>query len=68
MPAWIDRINIGFTMLDGFGWSEAVQRFGAGLFFLGYFFFEVASNFSLQQIGAKKTIMRITVGWGRPAH
>jgi hypothetical protein len=53
--AWIDRVNIGFiklTMLDDLKWSEAVYGFGAGIFFLGYFFFEVPSNLLLQRIGA----------------
>jgi D-galactonate transporter len=65
--AWIDRVNIGFvklTMLDDLAWSEAIYGLGAGIFFLGYFFFEVPSNLLLQKIGAKKTIMRITIGWG----
>ena len=65
--AWIDRVNVGFvklTMLDDLKWSEAVYGLGAGIFFLGYFFFEVPSNLLLQKIGAKKTIMRITIGWG----
>ncbi|MCZ0981347.1 MFS transporter [Streptomyces diastatochromogenes] len=65
--AWIDRVNIGFvklTMLDDLQWSETVYGLGAGIFFLGYFFFEVPSNLLLQKIGAKKTIMRITIGWG----
>jgi D-galactonate transporter len=65
--AWIDRVNIGFvklTMLDSLKWSEAVYGLGAGIFFLGYFLFEVPSNLLLQKIGAKKTIMRITIGWG----
>jgi MFS family permease len=65
--AWIDRVNIGFvklTMLGDLQWSEAVYGLGAGIFFLGYFFFEVPSNLLLQRIGAKKTIMRITIGWG----
>ena len=65
--AWIDRVNIGFvklTMLDDLKWSDTVYGLGAGIFFLGYFFFEVPSNLLLQKIGAKKTIMRITIGWG----
>lgn len=65
--AWLDRVNIGFiklTMLDELKWSEAIYGLGAGIFFLGYFFFEVPSNLLLQRIGAKKTIMRITIGWG----
>jgi sugar phosphate permease len=65
--AWIDRVNIGFvklTMLDELKWSETVYGLGAGIFFLGYFFFEVPSNLLLQRIGARKTITRITIGWG----
>src|SRR5215470_17629791 len=60
--AWIDRVNIGYaklTMLDDLKFSEAVYGLGAGIFFLGYFFFEVPSNLLLERIGAKKTIMRI---------
>lgn len=65
--AWIDRVNVGFaklTMMDELGWSDAVYGAGAGIFFLGYFFFEVPSNLLLQRIGAPKTIMRIAIGWG----
>src|SRR5436190_24144911 len=65
--AWIDRINVGYvklTMLQDLQWSEAVYGLGAGIFFLGYFFFEVPSNLLLQKIGARKTLMRITIGWG----
>jgi MFS family permease len=65
--AWIDRVNIGFaklTMLDDLKFSEAIYGLGAGMFFLGYFFFEVPSNLLLQKIGARKTLMRITIGWG----
>ncbi|MGO4394941.1 MFS transporter [Variovorax sp. M-6] len=65
--AWLDRVNIGFAklqMLDDLRFSEAVYGLGAGIFFLGYFFFEVPSNMLLQKIGAKKTVMRITIGWG----
>lgn len=65
--AWIDRVNIGYAklqMLDDLQFSEAIYGLGAGIFFLGYFFFEVPSNLLLEKIGAKKTIMRITIGWG----
>jgi len=65
--AWLDRVNIGFAklqMLDSLQFSEAVYGLGAGIFFLGYFLFEVPSNMLLQKIGAKKTIMRITICWG----
>lgn len=65
--AWIDRVNIGFAklqMLNELKFSETVYGLGAGIFFLGYFFFEVPSNLLLEKIGAKKTIARITIGWG----
>ena len=65
--AWVDRVNVGFvklTMLDELKWSETVYGLGAGIFFLGYFFFEVPTNLLLQRIGARKTITRITMGWG----
>lgn len=65
--AWIDRVNIGFaklTMMDDLQWTEVVYGAGAGIFFIGYFFFEVPSNLLLQKIGAPKTIMRIAMGWG----
>ncbi|MEK0099130.1 MFS transporter [Streptomyces sp. A475] len=65
--AWMDRVNVGFaklTMLDDLSWSETVYGAGAGIFFLGYFLFEVPSNLLLERIGARKTIMRIAVGWG----
>ena len=65
--AWIDRVNVGFAklqMLDDLKFSEAIYGFGAGIFFLGYFFFEVPSNLLMVKIGARKTIARITIGWG----
>jgi D-galactonate transporter len=65
--AWIDRVNIGFAklqMLNDLHFSEYVYGLGAGIFFLGYFFFEVPSNLYLQKIGARATIARITIGWG----
>ena len=51
-------------MIDELQWTEVVYGAGAGIFFLGYFFFEVPSNLLLQKIGAPKTIMRIALGWG----
>lgn len=65
--AWIDRVNIGFAklqMLSDLKFSETVYGLGAGIFFLGYFLFEVPSNLLLERIGAKKTIARITILWG----
>lgn len=65
--AWIDRVNVGFTKLQmnaDLGFSEAVYGFGAGIFFIGYFLFEVPSNLVLQRFGARVTISRIAIGWG----
>ena len=44
--AYIDRVNISFaalTMNKDLGFSSAVFGFGAGIFFVGYFLFEVLS-------------------------
>lgn len=65
--AWIDRVNVGFaklSMLDDLGFSEAVYGLGAGIFFIGYFLFEVPSNLLLEKIGARRTLARITILWG----
>ncbi len=65
--AWIDRVNVGFAklgMLQDLGFSEAVYGLGAGIFFIGYFIFEVPSNLLLEKIGARRTLARITILWG----
>ncbi|ACA19365.1 major facilitator superfamily MFS_1 [Methylobacterium sp. 4-46] len=65
--AWIDRVNVGFAklqMLTDLRFSEAVYGFGAGIFFVGYFLFEVPSNLLLERIGARRTLARITILWG----
>lgn len=65
--AWIDRVNIGFaklSMLQDLKFSETVYGFGAGIFFVGYFLFEVPSNLLLEKIGARRTLARITILWG----
>ena len=70
--AYIDRINIGFAKLQlqeaAFGVSERefsdIYGFAAGIFFLGYFLFEVPSNLILQRVGARIWIARIMVVWG----
>src|ERR1700731_4731289 len=68
--AWIDRVNVGFaklSMLSDLNLSEAAYGFGAGIFFVGYFLFEVPSNLLLEKIGARKTLARIMVLWGLAA-
>src|SRR5512134_3178665 len=58
---YIDRVNVGFAKLQmqaDLRMSEAVYGFGAGLFFIGYFLFEVPSNLMLQRVGARVWIAR----------
>jgi MFS family permease len=64
--AYLDRVNVGFAklqMLNSLHFSEAAYGFGAGLFFVGYFFFEVPSNLLLHKIGARRWIARIMITW-----
>ncbi|GGF04091.1 MFS transporter [Aliidongia dinghuensis] len=65
--AFIDRVNIGFaalTMNKELGFSPTVFGFGAGIFFLGYFLFEVPSNLILDKVGARIWIARVMITWG----
>src|SRR5215211_1099837 len=65
--AFIDRVNIGFaslTMNKDLGFSPAVFGFGAGIFFIGYFLFEVPSNLILHKVGARIWIARVMITWG----
>ena len=65
--AFIDRVNIGFaaiTMNKDIGLSPAAYGFGAGIFFLGYFLFEVPSNLILERVGARLWIARVMITWG----
>jgi D-galactonate transporter len=65
--AWLDRVNVGFaklSMAQDLQFSDAVYGFGAGIFFIGYFLFEVPSNLLMARIGARKTLARITLLWG----
>ena len=65
--AYLDRVNVGFAklhMLADLSMSEAAYGFGAGIFFIGYFLFEVPSNLALHRVGARLWIARIMVTWG----
>lgn len=65
--AYIDRVNIGFaalTMKEDLGFTASILGFGAGIFFLGYFLFEVPSNVILHKVGARIWIARVMVTWG----
>ena len=65
--AYLDRVNVGFaalTMNEDLGLTSAAFGFGAGIFFLAYFLFEVPSNLFLERVGARKWIARIMFTWG----
>ena len=65
--AYLDRVNVGFAklqMLSDLKFSEAAYGLGAGIFFIGYFIFEVPSNLILHKTGARRWIARIMVTWG----
>jgi MFS family permease len=67
LVAYLDRVNIGFAklqMLNDLHFSETVYGLGAGMFFIGYFFFEVPSNVILHKVGARLWIGRIMISWG----
>ncbi len=65
--AYLDRVNVGFaslTMNKALGFTSAVYGFGGGIFFLGYFIFEVPSNILLSKVGARVWIAQILITWG----
>jgi ACS family tartrate transporter-like MFS transporter len=65
--AYIDRVNIGFAALQmnkDLNFSSSVFGFGAGIFFVGYFIFEVPSNLVLEKVGARLWIARVMITWG----
>jgi len=67
IAAYLDRVNVGFAALQmnrDLGLSPAVYGFGAGVFFIGYFFFEVPSNLIMARVGARMWIARIMITWG----
>ena len=65
--AFLDRVNIGYAQLQmkqTLPWDNEVYALGAGIFFIGYFLFEVPSNLMLEKIGARVTLLRIMFLWG----
>ncbi len=65
--AYIDRVNIGFAALQmkgDLGFTASMLGFGAGIFFWGYFIFEVPSNIILHKVGARIWIARVMLTWG----
>src|SRR3979411_1892728 len=64
---YIDRVNVGFASLQmnkAVGIDPKTYGLGAGIFFIGYFIFEVPSNLALQRFGARTWIARIMISWG----
>ena len=65
--AFIDRTNVAvaaLTMNEDLNFTATVFGFGAGIFFFGYFIFEVPSNVILERVGARRWIARIMITWG----
>jgi D-galactonate transporter len=66
LGAYLDRVNVGFAklqMLNDLKWSDTIYGLGAGIFFLGYFLFEVPSNIILHKFGARRWLARIMLTW-----
>ena len=68
IAAYLDRVNVSFAKLqmqsDVPEISDTVFGLGAGIFFLGYFVFEVPSNILMEKLGARFWIARIMITWG----
>lgn len=67
VASFLDRVNVGFailTMKQDLGFSPEVFGLGAGIFFWGYFLFEIPSNLMLEKFGARLWMCRIMVTWG----
>lgn len=67
VACFLDRVNVGFaalTMNKDLGISDIAYGIGGGIFFIGYFFFEVPSNVILARVGARAWIFRIMITWG----
>lgn len=67
VASYLDRVNVGFAklqMLSDLHFSETVYGLGAGIFFLGYFLFEIPSNMILHRVGARIWVARIMITWG----
>src|SRR5438034_64517 len=65
--AYLDRINVGFAALQmrqDLGFTDTVYGLGAGIFFIGYFLFEVPSNLIMHRVGARVWMARIMISWG----
>ena len=65
--AYLDRINVSFAVLQmrgQLGLSDRVYGHAAGIFFAGYFFFQLPSNLVLEKVGVRRWISGLMVLWG----
>ena len=65
--AFLDWGNVGFAALqtnEDLGFSDTVYGIGVGIFFIGYFVFEIPSNLIMEKVGARVWIARIMITWG----
>ncbi|UXN08079.1 MFS transporter [Bartonella sp. HY761] len=65
--AYLDRVNVGFAALEmnaDLSFTPTIYSIGAGIFFVGYFLFEVPSNYFMEKLGARLWIARILITWG----
>ena len=65
--SFLDRVNVGFAALamnKALGLTPEMFGFGGGIFFAGYFIFEVPSNLILYRVGARRWIARVLISWG----
>ena len=65
--AYLDRVNVGFAKLQMMGdlkFTDSVYGLGAGMFFIGYFVFEIPSNLILHKVGARVWLCRVLITWG----
>jgi ACS family tartrate transporter-like MFS transporter len=65
--AFLDRVNIGYAALEmnkELSLTASAMGLISGIFFIGYFLFEVPSNMLMHRVGARKWIGRIMITWG----
>lgn len=65
--AYLDRINVGFAALQmqpQLGFADSVYGLGAGMFFAGYFFFQLPSNLMLSRVGVRRWMAALMAAWG----
>lgn len=64
---YLDRINVGFAALqmrEQLAFSDRVFGIAFGIFFIGYFFFQLPSNLALVRVGARRWMAWIMLLWG----